>query len=72
MTATKNNDNSAYNPLRSVKHLPCPICNALNPVSAANISLRCRNCGTQLLSVKVKKQIGKNKLNNKYSESRKQ
>jgi len=35
--------------------LPCPICGTKNPVSKANLRLRCSKCRTQLLSVKVRK-----------------
>ena len=40
-----------------VKNLPCPICKTLNPVSQANARLKCSKCGTNLVSVRVKKNI---------------
>ena len=38
-----------------VQHLNCPICGNPQPVSAANIRMRCNICGTPLISMKVKK-----------------
>ena len=41
--------------VRVVRNLSCPICGVSNPVSAANIYLRCSKCGTPLRSVKVRR-----------------
>lgn len=38
-----------------VQYLPCPVCQNMNPVSQANIRMRCSHCGTRLLSVRIKK-----------------
>ena len=40
-----------------VRELPCPVCKALNPVNRANLRIKCDQCGTKLLSVKVVKNI---------------
>ncbi len=41
--------------VKDIQYLPCPICKTKNPVSRSNISLRCSNCKTRLLSIKVRK-----------------
>jgi len=49
-----------------VRYLPCPICKQMNPVSRANLRMRCSKCGTRLLSVKVvKNPNGKKQHENK-------
>ncbi len=40
-----------------VQYLPCPVCQTQNPVSQANLRMKCNSCGTPLLSVRVKKNI---------------
>ena len=40
-----------------VKNLLCPVCQESNPVSKVNTRLKCSGCGTNLISVKVKKHI---------------
>lgn len=44
-----------------VQEIPCPICKALNPVSRVNARMRCKECGTQLLSVRIRKNIRRRK-----------
>lgn len=43
------------NPLKIVQNLPCPICSALNPISRVNFRMQCKQCGTPLLSLKVRR-----------------
>jgi len=38
-----------------VQYLPCPICQQMNPVSRSNLRMKCSKCGTNLLSVRIKK-----------------
>lgn len=38
-----------------VQYLPCPICSQMNPVSRVNLRMRCSSCGTNLLSIRVRK-----------------
>jgi len=38
-----------------IRNLPCPRCQTPNPVSKANVYLKCSSCGTQLKSVRVRK-----------------
>lgn len=39
----------------SVQYLPCPNCEAMNPVSVANVFLKCKGCGMPLKSVRVRR-----------------
>ena len=43
----------------SVKNvqLPCPVCRTENPVSKTNLRIKCSNCGSQLLSIRIKKKV---------------
>ena len=40
-----------------IQSLACPICKQMNPVSRVNLRMRCSKCGTNLLSVRVRKNI---------------
>ena len=41
--------------LANPKNLACPVCKMLNPVSKANVYLKCVGCNTPLRSVKVRR-----------------
>jgi len=47
------NVNPAIN--NSIQNLVCPVCGNSNPVSRANLRVKCSSCGAQLLSVKIRK-----------------
>jgi len=50
------NPKAAKNVVKSnVQNLPCPICHTLNPIKKINFRLKCPDCGTQLLSIRIKK-----------------
>ena len=42
-----------------VQYLPCPICQKMNPVSKSNLRMKCSQCGTNLLSVRIKRKVKK-------------
>ena len=44
-----------------IQYLTCPVCSELNPISRANLRLKCPGCGTNLLSVRIKKVLRRNK-----------
>jgi hypothetical protein len=41
------------NTIKNAQMLPCPKCKFENPVPRVNINMKCGQCGTRLLSVKV-------------------
>ena len=43
--------------INNIQSLPCPVCHSSNPVSRANLRVKCSNCGSQLLSIRIKKKI---------------
>jgi len=47
------------NPINHVQMVNCPTCGTPNPVSRANVYVRCEGCGRRLISVKVKKNLGR-------------
>ena len=43
--------------INNVQNLPCPVCSQMNPISRSNLRIRCSNCGSQLLSIRIKKKV---------------
>ena len=59
MVVTGKSKTSQISKPNPIQNLLCPICGELNSVNRANIRLKC-TCGTNLLSVKVRKKKRKN------------